>query len=88
LEDVSEGSELTVLNLKVVMLHFKECAGSKTAVGAFNDDIIRMCGKHVDGGAGYFINRNDHMLQGYVRIVDPVVDIADVVEPAVDAMVM
>ena len=36
----------------------------------------------------YFINRNDQMLQGYVRIVDPVADIADVVEPAVDAMAM
>jgi len=70
------------------MLHFKEFAGSKTAVGAFNNAIIRMCGKRVDGSAGYFINRNDHMLQGYVRIVDPVFDITDVVEPAVDAMVM
>jgi len=34
---------------------------------------------------GYFINRNDHMLQGYVLIVD---DMADVVAPAVDAMVI
>ena len=32
-----------------------------------------MCGKRVDG-----TNRNDYMLQGYVRIVDPVVDIADI----------
>jgi hypothetical protein len=72
LEDVSEGVALTVLNLKDVMVHFKEFAGSKTAVGAFNNAIIRMCGKRVEGGAGYFINRNDHMLQGYVRIVDAI----------------
>lgn len=52
LEDVIEGRESTVLNLKVVML---------TAVGAFNHAIIRMCGKRVDGSAGYFINRNDNM---------------------------
>ena len=38
----------------------------------FNNAIIRICGKR-DGSAGYFINRNDQMLQGYVRIVDPVV---------------
>ena len=72
------------------MLHLKEFAGSKTAVGAFYNAIIRMCGKRVDGSAGYFINRNDHMLQGYVRIVDSVTDAtATVVEqtaPAVDAM--
>jgi hypothetical protein len=52
LEDVIEGRESTVLNLKVVML---------TAVGAFNNAIIRMCGKRVDGSAGYFINRNDNI---------------------------
>jgi hypothetical protein len=26
-----------------------------------------MCGKRVEGGAGYYINRDDHMLQGYIR---------------------
>ena len=90
LEDVIEGRELTVLNLKVVMLHVKEFAGSKTAVGDFTNAIIRMCGKRVDGSAGYFINRNDHMLQGYVRIVNAVIGIVPTVDvaPAVDAMVM
>lgn len=38
-----EGRESTVLNMKVVML---------TAVGAFNNAIIRICGKRVDGCAG------------------------------------
>jgi hypothetical protein len=93
LEDVSEGAVLSVLNLKDVMVHFKEFAGSKTAVGAFNNAIIRMCGKRVDGSAGYFINRNDHMLQGYVRIVDAVADVVaetevEHVAPAVNAMAM
>jgi hypothetical protein len=53
LEDVVEGRELTVLNLKVVML---------TAVGAFNHAIIRMCSKLVDGSAGYFSNDNMFLL--------------------------
>jgi hypothetical protein len=53
LEDVVEGRESTVLNLKVVML---------TAVGAFNHAIIRMCSKRVDGSAGYFSNDNMFLL--------------------------
>jgi hypothetical protein len=33
-----------------------------------------MCGKRVERGAGYYINRNDHMLQGYIRTSVDVVD--------------
>ena len=48
---------------------------------AFNNAMgIRMC--------GYFINRNNQLLQGKVHIVDSVVVIADVAVLAVDAMVM
>ena len=78
LEDVVEGKAPTVVNLKEIMVHFKEFVGAKTGVGAFTTAMIRLCGKRVDGRAGYFVNRNDHMLQGYVRIVEPVDVVSDV----------
>lgn len=49
------------------MAHFKLFAGKVGGVGVFNTAIIRICGKRLEGGAGYYINRNDHMLQVYVR---------------------
>ena len=55
----------------------------------FQSAIIRMYGKRLKGGAGYSINRNGHMLQGYTRTS---VDVADVpvnvptFDPAVDEM--
>lgn len=63
----TDGVPSPVLNLKTVLAHFKSFAGSKISVSTFNAAIIRMCGKRVDGSNGYYVNRNDHMLQGYVR---------------------
>ena len=37
LKDVIDRREVSVLNLKVVMLHFKEFVESKTDIGAFNN---------------------------------------------------
>ncbi len=66
---------------------FNTFAGSNTAVGAFNNAIIRMCGERVDGGAGYYIDRNDHMLLGCVRIAFDNVA-RDYANVAVDVMAM
>ena len=61
LEKVVEGVDISVLNLKEVITHFKDFAGSKIVVGAFHNVITRLCGKRVDGSGDYFINRNDYM---------------------------
>lgn len=58
-----------------ILTRFSVCF--RTAVGAIHNVIDRMCGKRVNGSAGY-LNRNDHMLLGYVRIADSVVNFADV----------
>jgi hypothetical protein len=68
LEDVVEGKEPTVVNLKEIMVHFKEFVGAKTGVGAFTTAMIRLCGKRVDGRAGYLsIEINDHIT--YCRVM-------------------
>jgi hypothetical protein len=65
-----DGEDLPVINLKVILNQFKSFAGSKMSIPAFTAAIVRICGKRVNGGAGYYVNRNDHMLQGYVKNVD------------------
>jgi len=65
LAQANEGEALPIINLKVILNQFKLFAGSKMSIPAFIAAIIRICGKRVDGGAGYCVNRSDHMLQGY-----------------------
>jgi len=79
LAQVNEGEVLPIINLKVILNQFKLFAGSKMSVQMFSAAIVRMCGKRVDGGAGYYVNRNDHMLQGYVKKVDAVPTVVDAV---------
>ena len=69
LAQANEGEALPIINLKVILNQFKLFAGSKMSIPAFIAAIIRICGKRVDGGAGYYVNRNDHMLQGYKKMM-------------------
>jgi hypothetical protein len=64
---------LPVINLKVILNQFKWLfAGSKMIISAFTAAFIGICGKRVKW-CWLLLNRNDHMLQGYVKIVAAVV---------------
>jgi hypothetical protein len=63
------GRGIAYHQLKIILNQFKLFASSKMSIPAFIAAIIRICGKRVDGGAGYYVNRSDHMLQGYKKMM-------------------
>ena len=70
LEERVMGAKHSTLNVKDIYTHFKEFFGSKMGFNGFVLALTALCGKRVDNGPGFYVNRNDRMLQGYVKCVD------------------